>query len=220
MQHLSLPQQLLNTLPDFLMITGLASFLLVLFFSLVRWRRLPEWWVIGGIGALLLLFSLSRIIPAIVKQPTQQPENLALASSMLGLAAVVSALYALAQWPVRGGFLFVKQARSWFSRQVRALLLFLRAHHRFFGWSVLAIVTLHAVFYVPRFVRMPLGEALTQVTVLTGSLAWLILAGLVGLGLLIERAIKRKRLPTQLRWLHTITALLFLILTLAHIGIR
>ncbi|MDQ2716841.1 MAG: hypothetical protein M3Z08_18200 [Chloroflexota bacterium] len=218
----SLIAQFLGTLPDFLTITLLASILLLVVFGGIRLVRLPSSWVIISIGGLLLIYSIGTILSDQSHgRPIPLPAILARGGSMAGLVSMVAALYASDQWTARVWYVWMKRRTGrWFSTVFRLLLLFLRQYHQLFGWAVLAIVTLHALLYIPLLLTLSVTAALTQPAVLTGLLAWSILTFLVELGVWVEFAIRHKRVPPRARLVHSLTALGFFLLTLMHVGTR
>jgi hypothetical protein len=140
---------------------------------------------------------------------------------MLGLISVASACYAFAQWTTRGGYRLIKlRGGSRIKTLARQMLMFLRSYHRFFGWGVFAAATAHLLFYLPLLATMPWQTALVQPAVLTGLLAWVILAFLVGLGLWIEYAMKLKSLVRWVKFIHIGMAFAFFLFTFLHIATK
>lgn len=219
--HMSIIDQLLQTVPDFVTIAILSLLILLLLFATVRLLHLSHRWILPGIGTLLLLFSLSRVLPDFLHQPNQFPQNMAAIGSMAGLVAVVCAFYAFGQYIARGWYLLVKKRlRSRGAGASRHMLRFLRSIHQFVGWSVLVIASVHALVYVPWLLAPPHARSLSSIALLTGIIAWGILALLVGLGLGIEWAIRHTYLSAKTRLTHIITAGAFFVVVLVHIGLR
>ena len=219
--HMSIIDQLLQTLPDFVTIALLSLLILLLLFTIVRLLHLSPRWILPGIGVILLLFSLSRVLPDFLDQPNQFPQNMAAIGSMTGLIAVVGAFYAFGQYIARGWYLLVKKRLcSRGANASRNMLRFLRTIHQFIGWSVLVISSVHALVYIPWLLAPPRAMPLSSTALLTGIIAWGILALLIGLGLWIEWAIRHKHLATKTRLIHIITAGTFFVVVLVHIGLR
>src|SRR5438067_7341318 len=106
---MSIIDQLLQTLPDFVTIAILSLLFLLLLGAVVRLLHLSTRWILPGIGAILLLFSVFRVLPDFLSQPNQFQENMAAIGSMTGLVAVVCAFYAFGQYIARGCYLLVKK---------------------------------------------------------------------------------------------------------------
>jgi hypothetical protein len=145
----------------------------------------------------------------------------ALASNVTGSISFLIAIYALSQWISRGCYLLLKKrvVLGW-TRHSRNILLFLREHHRLFGWIALATATSHALYFLPVMTNLPVSEVLQKSGILSGIVAWFVLAILVLLGLWIENALKHKRLAKRTRFTHTVVALIFLGSFIAHFIVR
>ncbi|MGI8586275.1 MAG: hypothetical protein ACR2M0_01120 [Chloroflexia bacterium] len=213
--------QFLSILPEFLVITALALTVFLGCYGVVRLLHLSARWVTGSVGGLVGAFCLSQIVPAFVNQPAQVAENAALVGNMLGLVAVVSAIYAFSQWTARGWYRLLKQQASARIRAAgRGILRYLRARHAWLGWTVLGIGTVHALFYLPLLARQPWPLVLAAPAVVTGGGAWVLLLGLVGLGLAIETVRRCRRRAPALRLVHIVAAAGFFVVTLWHVGTK
>ncbi len=196
-----------------ILLTALLNFAILLSsYGVMRLFHVSVQQIVLFIGVLLLctcgFFSVLMLTST---QVSGSFGTFALASDTLGVISFFVAIYAVGQWAVRGWYVTVKKSsRSGLVRGLRALLLFLRAHHRFFGWLVLATATTHALYFLPVMIGLPLSETLQKLSIVTGIVAWGLLVFLVGLGLWIENALERKRLARGVRVMHIAVALVFL----------
>lgn len=220
--HISIGRQLLGASLEFLAISFLTVLAFLLVYGLMRLSHRSERWILPIIGLLLLLLSLGRVLPGFIRQPGQLALNTAAIGSMMGLIAVVGALYALGQFVTRRAYLLTKKLQhSWRSANLRNILRFLRVIHQFLGWSVLIAAATHALLYIPWLLAPPLhARPLSSTALISGGIAWGILAILVGLGLWVENAIRQKRFTPRMRLIHTITAVVFFIVMIVHIGMK
>lgn len=220
--HISIMSQLLKTVIESLAISFLAVLTFLLVYGIMRVSHRPERWILPVIGLLLLLLSLIRILPGVIHQPTQLVANTYMASSTVGLIAVVGTLYAMGQFVTREGYLLMKKRlHAWGSAHLRDMLRFFRLIHQFLGWSILIAAAVHALLYIPWLLAPPLHAGpLSSIALISGSIAWSILVVLVGFGLWIENAKRQQRFAGKRRQIHTITAMVFFLTMIVHIGIR
>jgi mannose/fructose/N-acetylgalactosamine-specific phosphotransferase system component IID len=189
---------------DFAFLLGGYSVLRILHIS-VNWVT----WIIGSfIIELSLAVCVAILIPALV------PTGIGRAGNLVGALSFFIAVYAASQWMIRHWYLNIKRrAGKWLVQASKNLLMFLRKHHQFFGWIVLAGAVGHMVFFFPILSRMSGYEEMT------GFLAIGILALLVILGiwLWIESSWRKRRTPKVVHTLHSTLTIAFFVALLLHI---
>lgn len=218
-------EHLLQKIPSIFVVAIIALCFLTVFYGILRLLHISIRWM-TWIGA-ALLFVLSGWFSIVVLWQSQSQfqfqkmlQPLAEQSDALGFGAFLILVYALSQWMMRGWYLLVKQrARSLLIRISRAILLILRQHHQLFGWLVLATATAHMLYFIPLLIWQPHQTPQMLQTILIGALSWGVLLCLVCLGLWVERTIKAKHISKKVRMLHFITALVFTVLVVLHIGL-
>jgi hypothetical protein len=202
------------TLRSFDLIGPVALFLLLNFafiissYALLRFLHISPHWVAWSIGSLLIFLSVVNALLVFAPYPSLYTFR---GDIIYGAFSLGVAVYAASQWITRQGYLLLKR-RAWsvLVRGARQAFLFLRAHHQLFGWVVLATATVHGLSYIFLIGRV------SPNALISGIILWLILLVSISLGLLIEYAIKRKRLARRARWLHSVLALVFFVAFLAH----
>ncbi|GHO86477.1 hypothetical protein [Dictyobacter formicarum] len=214
--------QLLATLIEFLAISVVAALVFLLIYKAIRLFHRSEKWILPTIGCLLLLLVLERALPVLIYRPGQYALAAFSLSSTVGLVAVVGALYALGQFVTRKSYLLVKKRlHSWGAISLNNILRILRSFHPFLGWSVLIVAAIHALLYIPWLLAPPSHTGMPSgASLISGSITWGILTVLVGLGTLVEKAIRQKRIASRWRLIHAATSFVFFLTMIIHIGIR
>lgn len=166
------------------------------------------WIVGGGIIAISAVASLMLFDPAF-----HLPIYLTNANVLGGLAFFV-AVYAASQWTTRQWFLRIKSSASKsLVLATRDILKFLRKHHLFFGWIVVAGSLAHTLFFLPS-LRVPGDyEAITGLI----ALSILGLSVILGVWLWIESSVRKRAMPKVLHSIHAALTIGFFIALFLHI---
>ena len=104
-------------------------------------------------------------------------------------------------------------AGKWLVQASKNLLMFLRKHHQFFGWIVLAGAVGHMVFFFPILSRMSGYEEVTGFI----SIGILALSVILGVWLWIECSWRKRRTPKVVHTLHCALTIAFFIALFLHI---
>ncbi|MGI8588570.1 MAG: hypothetical protein ACR2M0_12925 [Chloroflexia bacterium] len=148
---------------------------------------------------------------------------------LLGLFSVLVGGYAVGLWAARRLYLLVRPwALPLLVPTARSTMRFLRKQHQLLGWLVLITATGHATSYLPILDRISSKE------LVSGLLAWIVLVFLSVLGLWVEYVVghrrilgkwsvpggrwsKSKSIARSTRFVHTLTAIVFFVILLAHV---
>lgn len=189
---------------DFAFLLGGYSVLRILHIS-VNWVT----WIIGSfIIELSLAVCVAILIPALV------PTGIGRAGNLVGALSFFIAVYAASQWMIRQWYLNIKRrAGKWLVQASKNLLMFLRKHHQFFGWIVLAGAVGHMVFFFPILSRMSGYEEMTGFIAI-GILA---LSVILGVWLWIESSWRKQRTPKVVHTLHSALTIAFFVALFLHI---
>lgn len=189
---------------DFAFLLGGYSVLRILHIS-VNWVT----WIIGSfIIELSLAVCVAILIPALV------PTGIGRAGNLVGALSFFIAVYAASQWMIRQWYLNIKRrAGKWLVQASKNLLMFLRKHHQFFGWIVLAGAVGHMVFFFPILSRMSGYEEMTGFIAI-GILA---LSVILGIWLWIESSWRKQRTPKVVHTLHSALTIAFFVALFLHI---
>ncbi len=189
---------------DFAFLLGGYSVLRILHIS-VNWVT----WIIGSfIIELSLAVCVAILIPALV------PTGIGRAGNLVGALSFFIAVYAASQWMIRQWYLNIKRrAGKWLVQASKNLLMFLRKHHQFFGWIVLAGAVGHMVFFFPILSRMSGYEEMTGFIAI-GILA---LSVILGIWPWIESSWRKQRTPKVVHTLHSALTIAFFVALFLHI---
>jgi len=195
-----------------LVVVGAIDFFcLLVSYWFLRLVRISARWVTWLIGFLIASWGVWLCAVALTGPVTG---SLYGQSNLIGGVAFLIAVFSASQWTMRRWYLLVKRFPDslgrFIARRSRDMLLFLRDHHQFFGWLVLLTATAHAV------VLLPVISRVSQREVITGVIALGALAALCGLGEWIELAVRRKRLAPNVRLIHSLLTLVFLVAFAFH----
>src|SRR5579875_1477634 len=185
---------------------GIADFVgLAVSYFMLRTLRLPVRLAVWGVGLLIALVSIALCVRVALQSQPARAVSLTL-SNALGILGILIAVYAITQWPTRQTYMLAQQRMgATAARLARDMLLFLREHHKFFGWLVLVAGAAHAVSLLP-----VLGQ-FTTAKVVTGALSLTLLALVAGLGEWIAYAVRKRRLSPNVRLIHALLSLGFLL---------
>ena len=200
-----------------LAITGILAILgtidfvcLLASYWVLRLLRVSVRWVTWSIGLLIAVWSV-WLCGALLLRPYSISHGI---SNLLGAISFLIAVFAVSQWTTRRGYLIVKRwpgaFGSFVARQTRGMLLYLRDHHQFFGWLVLIAAMAHTALL------LPIVGRLSQREVVTGVIALVSLAALTALGEWVEIAVRRKRIAPNVRLLHALCSIAFLVAFAFH----
>ncbi len=190
-----------------LIITAIDIAVFLSGYAVLRALGISLHWVTLIIGGLFM--GVSAVTGVLALTPGVSPLQ---HDQLLGIMAFLVAIYAGSQWTVQQGYRRIRnETLPRLKAAVRQLLLFLRAHHQFFGWLVVITASGHAASYLPI-----LGQVSAN-RLLTGLLAWLALAALSLLGLWMERNTGKPGIIPQARYVHSLTALVFFALLVVHV---
>lgn len=132
-------------------------------------------------------------------------------SNVLGASALCSAGAAVAIWIVRKVYIEVKRRKFPDFDVTRQTLLFLRKHHILFGWATILAASAHGVYYL-------LLYPYRQLQVFTGSIAWLCLVFLAGVGVWLNEKLTTKKMNSKRTRMHHFTwAVIFLFFLAVHV---
>jgi hypothetical protein len=187
-------------------LAAIDFFCLLLSYAVLRVLRISVHWITLFIGGLIAAAAVYACYTLLTPNPTGQG-----LSNTLGALSFLIAIFAIGQWLWRRWYLLAKSTPVRFvARASRGFFLYLRDHHRFFGWLVVLTATAHAVLL------LPVIDQVSRTEVVTGVIALVLLAVLTGLGEWIELTVRHKRASRNLRWLHTALAIAFLAAFAVH----
>ncbi len=106
-----------------------------------------------------------------------------------------------------------EQTGSQQPRNKKNVLLFLRKHHQFFGWIVVAGAVGHMVFFFPILSTISVYEEVTGFIAI-GILA---LSVILGMWLWIESSWRKRRMPKAVHTLHAALTIAFFLVLFLHI---
>lgn len=194
-----------------LILCGLDFGFLVGGYGILRVLRISVNWVTWLLGSLLIALSAGVCLAMVM--PGLAPWWLGRGANLVGAFSFLIAIYAASQWVTRQWYVQVKrQAGKWLIQASKNTLLFLRKHHLFFGWIVVAGAIGHMAFFLPSLSSIRVSEEIT------GFLAISILALMVILGMWVWIASRRKLpLPKAVRTLHSALTIAFLIVLFLHV---
>lgn len=189
---------------DFIFLLGGYSILRVLHIS-VNWVT----WIIGSfIIELSLAVCVAILIPGLV------PMGVGRAGNLVGALSFFIAVYAASQWIIRQWYLNIKRRTGkWLVQASKNLLMFLRKHHQFFGWIVVADAIGHMVYFLPILPSMSGYEEITGFIAI-GILA---LSVILGVWLWIESSWLKRRIPKAVQTLHSTLTIAFFVVLFLHI---
>ncbi len=200
-------ERALNLTPILFVLATVDFFVLLGSYGVLRVLHISVNWTTWVIGALIIVVSGLTCVSIIAPQQLSAFN----VGSLLGIFAFLIAVDAAAQWTMRQWYVFIKKRTLPFVvTSSRSMLLFLRKHHQFFGWLVLITATAHAVSYLPRL------TTISQTELITGLIAWAILAYLIGFGIWIEYVVHKRPSFKKARLIHIITSIVFFVLLLTH----
>jgi hypothetical protein len=181
-------------------------------YSILRILHISVNWVTWIIGSFIIELSLAVCVAILI--PTLVPMGIGRAGNLVGVLSFFIAVYAASQWIIRQWYLNIKrQSRKWLVQASKNLLMFLRKHHQFFGWIVLAGAVGHMVFFFPILSRMSGYEEVTGFIAI-GILALLVI---LGVWLWIESSWRKQRTPKVVHTLHSALTIAFFIALFLHI---
>lgn len=195
----------------FLILSAFDVCFLLTGYGLLRALRVSVNWVTWLFGGALI--SVSLIACLAVLRPGLLPAQFRIIGNPMGAIAFFIAVYAAGQWLARQWFLRVKQrASQWLKQFSKNILIFLRAHHVFFGWIIVAGALAHIVFFLPALTRISLYEEITGFIAL-GALGLMVLLG----AWLWIMSLRKKRMPQMLHTTHALLTIVFFGALLLHI---
>ena len=206
----ALLMDLMNRLVITLVALMIAGSIDIVFFTasygLLRLMCIPVRWVTLAIG----WFVITVGVVATLAGPFY-PSAIGLAGIM-GVFSFGIGIYALEEWVARRWYLTVKRGSlAFITRSARDFYLFVRQHHNFFGWIVLLTASAHSILLLLQVNQLHFGA------VWSGFLAWGIAGVLFMLGLIADRAMRRKQIFAGLRVWHIGFSLAFFTAIIIHI---
>jgi hypothetical protein len=134
--------------------------------------------------------------------------------NLAGAFSFFIAVYAASQWIIRQWYLNIKRlAGKWLVQTSKNLLMFLRKHHQFFGWIVLAGAVGHMVFFFPIFSSMSGYEEMTSFI----AIGILTLSVILGMWLWINSSWRKRHTPKIVHTLHSVLTIAFCVILFLHI---
>jgi hypothetical protein len=190
---------------DFGFLLGGYGILRVLHIS-VNWVT----WIIGSfIIALSVEVSLAIIMPGTAPSWLDRGGG-----NLVGVFSFLIAVFAASQWMTRQWYVQIKrQAGKWLVQASKNVLMFLRKHHQFFGWIVVAGAVGHMFFFFPFLSRINVYEEVTGFIAI-GILA---LSVILGIWLWIESSWRKRRMPKNMHTIHSALTIAFFIALFLHI---
>lgn len=166
-------------------------------------------WLAGG-----LVIAASALVCLAVARPGLLPARINEGGKVVGAIAVLVGVYAAGQWATRQWYIKMKKdAGRWLKQGGKEVLMFLRKHHMFFGWVVVAGSAAHMVFFFPIFARFGLYETLTGF----GAIGILALMALLGTWLWIQTSLRKQRMPRVIHTVHASLTIAFFVMLFLHI---
>jgi|GEM_PF-1770940 len=195
-----------------LILCGLDFGFLLVGYSVLRVLRISVNWVTWIAGSFIIELSLGVCVAILI--PGLDPGGVGRAGNLVGALSFFIAVYAASQWIMRQWYVSIKrQAGKWVAQASKNLLMFLRKHHQFFGWIVLAGAVGHMVFFFPVLSRMSGYEEITGFIAI-GILA---LSVILGIWLWIESSWRKRRTPKAVHTLHSALTIAFFVVLFLHI---
>jgi len=181
-------------------------------YRVLRLLHISVNWVTWIIGSFIIELSLAVCVAILI--PALVPMGVGRAGNLVGALSFFIAVYAASQWMIRQWYLNIKRrAGKWLVQASKNLLMFLRKHHQFFGWIVLAGAIGHMVFFFPILSRMS-GYEETTGFIAIGILA---LSVILGVWLWIESSWRKQRTPKVVYTLHSALTIAFFVALFLHI---
>jgi hypothetical protein len=181
-------------------------------YSVLRVLHISVNWVTWIIGSFIIELSLAVCVAILI--PGLVPMGVGRAGNLVGALSFFIAIYAASQWMVRQWYLNIKRrAGKWLIQASKNLLMFLRKHHQFFGWIVLAGAIGHMVFFFPILSRMSGYEEMTGFI----AIGILTLSVILGVWLWIESSWRKRRTPKVVHTLHSALTIAFFVALFLHI---
>jgi hypothetical protein len=180
-------------------------------YSILRALRISVNWTVWIFGYVIIVASVA--VCYVVSTPTYSLRDVGY-GNLLAVFSFGIAGYAASQWVSRHWYVFIKKhTRSFIVKGSRNFFLFVRKHHMFFGWIVVAAAVAHMVVYLPIF------AAANNYEIVTGFIAIGILALSVLLGLWIwfVTSVQKKRTPRFVHATHSLLTIAFLVALAIHI---
>lgn len=180
-------------------------------YSALRVLRISVNWVVWILGYLIIVASVALCYS--VSSPTYSLRDVVF-GNLLGAFSFLISMYAASQWVSRRWYVFIKKhTLSFVVQQSRNFLLFVRKHHTFFGWIVVAAAVAHMAVYLPMLSEVRGYEIITGFIVI-GILA---LSVLLGIWIWFVTKIRKQRTPMLVHKAHSILTVAFLLALVAHI---
>jgi hypothetical protein len=195
-----------------LILCGLDFVFLLGSYSVLRVLHISVNWVTWIIGSFIIELSLGVCVAVLI--PGLDPGGIGRAGNLVGALSFFIAVYAASQWIIRQWYISIKrQAGKWVAQASKNLLMFLRKHHQFFGWIVLAGAVGHMVFFFPSLSSMSGYEEITGFIAI-GILALLVI---LGVWLWVESSWCKRRTSKAVHTLHSALTIAFFVVLFLHI---
>jgi hypothetical protein len=195
-----------------LILCGFDFCFLLTTYGVLRTLRISVNWITWIAGSLII--TASAAVCLTIALPNLLPGPFKASGNLLGVLAFFVAVYAASQWITRQWYLRVKKdAGQWLKQSSKNVLMFLRKHHIFFGWVVVAGSVAHMIFFFPILERISFYEEFTGFIAI-GILALIVL---LGAWLWIETTLRRRRMPKVVHTIHSALTIGFFVVLFLHI---
>lgn len=186
-----------------------AGFLFVSY-GVLRLIHISVNWTTWLVGSLIIAASAYTCLLVFLPATPVRGSGL---SNVVGAFSFLVAIHAANQWTTRRWYIVVKKgAARWLAGPIREVLLFLRRHHQFLGWLVVITAEAHTFYFLQDLTRFPAFK------IITGFIALAILLAMAFIGLLIEYAVRHKRVSQKIRIVHSLLAIAFFAAFVAHVS--